>query len=83
MIARVLATGVIALLLVLDLALPFTPIGRRGIEDRVRLDVAAVADQVGRPFPLIRLETLDGTVVSTDDLRGHRVLLVFERSVDW
>ena len=76
------ATFGILLLLVLDLLLSRTGIGRRGAEARVRFDVPTAVGAPGR-LPSLRLRDLDGTPVSFADFRGHRVLLTFERSVDW
>jgi cytochrome oxidase Cu insertion factor (SCO1/SenC/PrrC family) len=80
---RIVATVAIGLLLVLDIALPRTGMGRRGSEHRVRADVASAVGQVGEPLPAFSLVDLQGEAMSSDDLRGHRVLLTFERSVDW
>ncbi len=80
---RWLATALIAALLVLDLVLPRTSIGRRGSEDAVRADVAGIADVIGQRLPDLSLLDLEGRPFSLADLRGHRVLLTFERSCDW
>jgi hypothetical protein len=80
---RWLATLAIAALLVLDLALPYTGIGRRGHEAVVRDEVATAVPAVGKPFPPMSLALVDGGTIRTEDLRGHATLLVFERSVDW
>lgn len=80
---RWLATLLLGLLLALDLALPHIPIARRGNERTVREHVPALAAWVGHPLPALAFEDLDGRQVSTADLRGHPLLLVFERSVDW
>jgi len=69
-------------LLALDLALPVSPVTARGREALVRSDVATQI-AVGRPLPEISLVGLDGRVHTREDLLGHRVLLTFERSVDW
>jgi cytochrome oxidase Cu insertion factor (SCO1/SenC/PrrC family) len=79
---RWLATAGIALLFVLNLALPYTGIGRRGSERALRAD-AALPVGVGERLPPLVFEDLDGQPVRLADLRGHRVLLTFERSVDW
>jgi cytochrome oxidase Cu insertion factor (SCO1/SenC/PrrC family) len=68
---------------VLDFFLPRIPIARRGTERTVRAHVPALADQVGRKLPDFAFEDLDGRPAHTVDLRGHPLLLVFERSVDW
>ena len=82
MILRALATLFLVGLLGLNLALPSTSIGRRGPEARVRSDVESEL-LVGERLPPLRLVDLDGREVTREDLLGHRVLLVFERSVDW
>jgi len=82
-VTRWLATGFIAALFALNLWMPDTALGRRGSEREVRTHVPAAASWLGRPLPPLRFEDLDGRVVSPADLRGHAVLLVFERSVDW
>ena len=56
--------------------------GRRGSEMLVRQDVSSEL-VVGKPLPPLELVALDGRKVTRDDLLGHRVLLTFERSVDW
>jgi len=80
---RWLVTLVLASLLVLDVLLPRIPIARRGNERTVREHVPALAAWIGHPLPALAFEDLDGRPVSTADLRGHPLLLVFERSVDW
>ena len=80
---RWIATGIIVILIVLELALPSTSLGRRGNEDQVRSDVIGVDKQIGMELPFLRMSTLSGHLVSTDKLIGHRILLIFERSVDW
>lgn len=82
MILRSLATVVLAALLLLNLALPTTSIGRRGSETLVRADVTSEL-LIGKTLPPLELLALDGRVVTQEDLLGHRVLLTFERSVDW
>jgi len=82
MILRGLATLVLGALLLLNLALPTTSIGRRGSETKVRADVATDL-LIGKTLPPFELVGLDGRVYSRDDLLGHRVLLIFERSADW
>lgn len=82
---RGLATVAIVALLALDLLLPRTSLGRRGTEAATRLDQAGAA-RVGEPLPpfsLVALDTPGGPPVRNEDLLGHRVLLTFERSVDW
>jgi len=80
---RWIATVAILALLVLDLALPSTPVGRRGSEAAARSEVPSSRVAVGERFPLTRLLDLDGGSFDVASLRGHRVLLTFERSVDW
>lgn len=80
---RWLATGGIALLLLLDLALPATPLGRRGPEAQVRSDVEEAFTGVGEEFPDVTFVELDGEPLRISELQGVRVLLTFERSVDW
>ena len=83
MLLRWIATVAIALLLVLDLLLPATPLGRRGAEAAVRTEVPASRVALGERFPNVRLLDLDGRPLDTDSLQGHRVLITFERSLDW
>jgi hypothetical protein len=80
---RWLATVVLAGLFALNLWMPSSPLGRRGSERTVRTQVPAAAAWLGQPLPELAFEDLDGRVVSTADLLGHPLLLVFERSVDW
>jgi cytochrome oxidase Cu insertion factor (SCO1/SenC/PrrC family) len=82
MIGRILATLGIVLLLALDLALPSTDIGRRGTS-AARDDVPSAVPRVGEPMPDFALVDLEGRAFRRSDLLGHRVLLTFERSVDW
>lgn len=79
---RWLASAGILALMALVLVLPDTDLGRRGSDPALRLDApAAVA--VGERLPALDLVDLDGEPLRLADLRGHRVLLTFERSVDW
>lgn len=80
---RWLATFGIASLLALDVLLPHLPIARRGSERTVREHVPSVAGWVGEKLPDFAFEDLDGRPAQLVDLRGHPLLLVFERSVDW
>jgi cytochrome oxidase Cu insertion factor (SCO1/SenC/PrrC family) len=80
---RWFATLGIAALLALDLLIPKTSLGRRGTEAAVRADVPSAAGAVGETFPAFTLQDLYGRPVSLSDFRGQRVLLTFERSVDW
>jgi cytochrome oxidase Cu insertion factor (SCO1/SenC/PrrC family) len=82
-VLRWTATIVIAALFVLNLMLPGTSIGRRGNETQVRDEAPGVAASVGQVMPDFTLADLEGEPVRLSDLRGHRVLLTFERSVDW
>ena len=82
MIGRILATFAIVALLALDLALPSTDVGRRGVS-AARDDVATATPALGAPMPDFLLVDLDGRTLRASDLLGHRVLLTFERSVDW
>ena len=80
---RWLATALLGALFVLNLALPSTSLGRRGSEAATRFEVENSAIRVGRPLPALSLANLDGTDLDLEAFRGHRVLLTFERSVDW
>jgi hypothetical protein len=77
------ATGVVLALFCLNLLLPYTAIGRRGVESTVRLEVKDSMVSLGEPMPAFSLPRLDGDYLDSSDLLGHRVLLTFERSVDW
>lgn len=81
--ARWAATAVIALLFVLNLALPSTDIGRRGSEAAPRADAPGALGAIGARLPALELVDLDGAPVGLADFEGKRVLLTFERSVDW
>ncbi len=83
MLLRWLATALILALLLLTAALPRTAPGRRGHEAAARDDVPTALDLRGQPFPELALRTLDGTPVDWRALRGHRVLITLERSLDW
>jgi len=80
---RWLATAVILALFALNLWMPSSPLGRRGSERVARAHVPALTAWVGQTLPALAFEDLDGRAVSTVDLLGHPLLLVFERSVDW
>jgi hypothetical protein len=82
MILRGLATLAILALLGLNIMLPSTSIGRRGTEAKVRSDVENHI-ALGQRLPELKLVGLDGRAYTREDLLGHRVLLTFERSVDW
>ena len=83
MIGRTVGTVVIGLLLVLAISLPWLPIGRRGSEAAVRMDAADAVGSLGQTLPDFLLYDLDGEPVRLADFRGQRVLLTFERSLDW
>jgi len=80
---RWFATLLLVGLFGLDLWMPNAPIARRGHERTVRADVPAASAWVGKALPDLAFEDLEGRVVRSADLRGHPLLLVFERSVDW
>lgn len=80
---RWLATLAIALLFVLNAALPYTPLGVRHNERAVRAVVPAAAKLVGQALPALAFEDGEGRAVRLGDLIGRPILLVFERSVDW
>jgi cytochrome oxidase Cu insertion factor (SCO1/SenC/PrrC family) len=80
---RWLALVVILLLLALDGALPYTQIGRRGNDMQARADVRGAVARIGGTLPDIALNDIDGTPVRISDFRGRRVLITFERSIDW
>lgn len=82
MILRGLASLVVLGLLALNLLLPSAAVTARGPENRVRSDVASEL-AIGRSLPPLELQDLQGRVHTREDLLGHRVLLTFERSVDW
>ena len=82
MILRGLATIALLGLLGLNVMLPSTSPGRRGTETLVRADVESHA-VLGQRLPELELVALDGRAYSRGDLLGHRVLLTFERSLDW
>ncbi len=80
---RVLAALGIALLFGLNLALPYTSLGRRGTDPQLRFDIPGARGELGRALPALTLLDLQGTPVRLSDFRGQRVLLTFERSIDW
>ncbi len=80
---RILGTVGILALLLLDVGFKATPLGRRGSDPSPRVDAASGFAAVGEPMPGFRLPDLDGELVSLADFRGKRVLLTFERSLDW
>ena len=62
---------------------PDTAIGRRGSEAKARNEAPDAFAAVGEELPALALQHLDGTPFDLSSLAGHRVLLTFERSVDW
>ncbi|MBW2396230.1 MAG: hypothetical protein JRG95_18410 [Deltaproteobacteria bacterium] len=80
---RWLATIVILGLMVLAFFLPDTSLGRRGSEAGTRAEAPDSFELLGKPFPELALLDLDGKPISWESLRGHRVLVTLERSVDW
>jgi len=80
---RWLATIAIVALLALDLGIARIPIALRGNEALARADIAGAVGKVGEMLPDLGLRDLDGRPFQLAELRGHRVLLIFERSVDW
>lgn len=82
MILRSVATLVLLGLLGLSWILPTNKMTARGSEVQARTDFDANL-AVGKRLPPLELLGLDGQVYSREDLEGHRVLLTFERSVDW
>jgi cytochrome oxidase Cu insertion factor (SCO1/SenC/PrrC family) len=82
-IVRVLASLLILGLLGLDAMLPRLEMLRMGRDPAARADAPDAVPQVGEPMPDFTLPDLDGVPVTLSDLRGHRVLITFERSVDW
>lgn len=80
---RWLATTVIAGLLVLVWLLPGTSLGRRGSERAIRADAATAIPREGGVLPDFELNDIDGSPVRLADFRGKRVLITFERSLDW
>jgi hypothetical protein len=82
MILRGLGTLALLALLALNFMLPSTSIGRRGTEEAARSDFATSV-ALGRSLPPLELRGLDGRIYTREDLLGQRVLITFERSVDW
>ena len=80
---RWLVTLAIGGLLLLVIVLPYTGLGRRGSDPRLRADVEGAVGRHGEILPDFTLPDLDGVPVRLSELRGLRVLLTFERSVDW
>ena len=82
MILRALATALVLGLFALNAMMPTMPVTARGTENRVRADFDADL-AIGQNLPPLELFDLDGRRYTREDLLGHRVLLTFERSVDW
>lgn len=80
---RWLATIAILGLMGLTFLLPDTSLGRRGTEAGTRAEAPHSSELLGQPFPELALVGLDGEAISWESLRGHRVLVTLERSVDW
>ena len=81
---RWLVTAAIAVLFAGVVMLPGTDLGRRGTEARARADVDGALGAIGERLPDVAWLDLDtGSPLRLSDLRGHRVVLTFERSVDW
>ncbi|MBW2315888.1 MAG: hypothetical protein JRH10_17090 [Deltaproteobacteria bacterium] len=83
MIGRILATVVIVGLLGFDFMLPRFEMLQQGRDPVARADAPAAVVVVDEPMPDFTLPDLDGVPVTLSSLQGHRVLLTFERSVDW
>ena len=83
MMFRWIATAIIALLFILNMALPSTSIGRRGTEAEARRDYPGQFGEIGDKLPRFHLVNIDGESIRSTDLLGHKLLLIFERSVDW
>jgi hypothetical protein len=82
MILRGLASLVVVGLFVLNLMMPTSQMGQRGAENLIREDVETHL-VIGQALPELSLFDLYGRRYSREDLLGHRVLITFERSVDW
>ena len=80
---RWIATALILGLLGLDIALPQTPFGRRGNEAASRAEVASAVGTPGELLPELALLDLAGRPLRLSDMRGHPLVVTFERSVDW
>lgn len=80
---RILSTVAIAALIALVVAAPSTPLGRRGTEAKARMEAPNATLAIGDRFPTLALQGLDGMPLDLSALQGHRVLITFERSVDW
>lgn len=82
MILRALASLLVLGLLGLNILLPRAAVTARGNENLVRADIESRL-AIGQKLPELELVTFDGRRVTRDDLLGHRLLITFERSVDW
>jgi hypothetical protein len=82
MILRGLASVVVVGLFALNMMLPVNAMTARGNENLIREDVETHL-AIGQALPELNLFDLDGRHYSREDLLGHRVLITFERSVDW
>ena len=82
MILRSLATAILVALFALNLVLPTSSLSHRGSENKIRADLTSEL-VIGQKLPALELVDFDGRVYNREDLQGHRVLLTFERSVDW
>ena len=80
---RWLGSLLIVALFALNLALPSTSMGRRGTSFEPRADIASAKLRVDDRMPNLELTTIDGTRLRIADFRGKRILITFERSVDW
>ena len=80
---RWISTVFLLLLMALVVGAQFTGIGRRGSETAARQELPGALLKVGDSVPALALQHLDGTPFDLASLQGHRVLLTFERSVDW
>ena len=81
--SRWLGSIAIVALLAFNWAMPSTKMGRRGVDPNARADVESATLRVGGMMPNLELTTIDGTRIRIADFRGKRVLITFERSVDW
>ncbi|MFO0691114.1 MAG: redoxin domain-containing protein [Myxococcota bacterium] len=82
MILRTLASLVLLALLAANALLPSQPWAERGPENRVRQDFETSL-AIGQTLPDLALRDLEGRPFTREDLAGRRVLLTFERSLDW
>ena len=82
MILRALASLLVLGLLGINMLLPRAAVTARGSENLVRSDFESRL-AIGQKLPELELVTFDGRRVTRDDLLGHRLLITFERSVDW